>query len=220
MSDGSGPPPLMPFARFGPDSGCSRILQGSLAFTAESPSAGSSPRWPKQGMWALGAAFALPMSALPTVASGYSSSPLLPTPTANNFEQRDSDALLARRERVKVALKNGNGFGLTLGQAVSLLPTPRASDSNGSGERTVVSHLLPTPTTQPHTGNGHARNLAKEVQLLPTPTASDAKGPSPNHSGTTAEAIADLFSGASTEPPSTDGSDSTDPPLTLFETGA
>jgi hypothetical protein len=55
---------------------------------------------------------------------------LWPTPTANQFETKDVGALLARRERVKATGKNGNGFGLTLQQAVAvrMWPTPAARD--------------------------------------------------------------------------------------------
>ena len=72
------------------------------------------------------------------------------------------------------------------GEAIALLPTPRATDGTKGGpqdpaKRRAGGHsvsiedavhrltLLPTPTTEPMTGNGHARNLGKEVQLLPTP---------------------------------------------------
>lgn len=62
----------------------------------------------------------------------------------------DLDGWEARRARVKESAGNGNGFGMPLGVAVQ---------------------LLPTPTTEPTTGNGHARNLGGEVRLLPTPDA-------------------------------------------------
>lgn len=60
-----------------------------------------------------------------------------PTPTANNFVQNDVDALLERRERVKVSSNNGNGFGLTLANAVAIAtkyPTPCSTDHKGSGK--------------------------------------------------------------------------------------
>ena len=43
-----------------------------------------------------------------------------PTPSANNFEQENIAALLARHERVKESAGNGNGFGLTTGNAVKI----------------------------------------------------------------------------------------------------
>jgi hypothetical protein len=52
----------------------------------------------------------------------------LPTPAANEFEQRDVEALTRRRQECKERTGNGNGFGLTLGNTVSLatVPTPMA----------------------------------------------------------------------------------------------
>jgi len=80
---------------------------------------------------------------------------------------------------------HGDG-GLDLRTAVSLLPTPKASDgekggpnqrgSSGDWPLPAIGHLLPTPTTQPETGNGHARNLGKQAKLLQTPSVADALG--------------------------------------------
>lgn len=65
----------------------------------------------------------------PTSAAGSTGSPW-PTPTANDFLVRDLDRLQARRQAMKEAHRNGNGFGLTLGQAMMLAtwPPPKASD--------------------------------------------------------------------------------------------
>ena len=41
-----------------------------------------------------------------------------PTPAANEYETRDSDRMLQRREEIKAKGINGNGFGLTLGMLV------------------------------------------------------------------------------------------------------
>ena len=81
--------------------------------------------------------------------------------------------------------EHGTG-GPDLRTAVSLLPTPRATDGTkggpnqrgSSGDLMLPSAvtLLPTPTTQPSTGNGHARNLGKEARLLPTPSVADGMG--------------------------------------------
>lgn len=57
-----------------------------------------------------------------------------PTPTASGFEARDPVKLQARRDRLKAQKRNGNGFGLTLGQQVCLLlawPTPTAITATG-----------------------------------------------------------------------------------------
>lgn len=64
---------------------------------------------------------------LTTVGTGCSCSPSWPTPTASLFGCRDVRNLLSRRERCKEKHRNGNGFGLTLGQHCALIgvePTP------------------------------------------------------------------------------------------------
>lgn len=145
---GSGLSTPEPFAFFDRESLSWRTSQASLLPDSES----SWPTWPKRGMTVAGQAYEAQISQPLTDASGSSS--LLPTPTANQYEQ-DNEVLLARREREKAKGRNGNGFGLTTANALA---------------------LLPTPTTEPMTGNGHARNLGKEVKLLPTPTSRDHKG--------------------------------------------
>lgn len=45
---------------------------------------------------------------------------MVPTPSASMFGCKDVPKMLARRERLKKAKKNGNGFGLTLGQWTAL----------------------------------------------------------------------------------------------------
>jgi hypothetical protein len=55
-----------------------------------------------------------------------------PTPEAGAFGAADPQAILDRRERC--AAKHGNnGFGLTLGQAIAIWSTPRASDGEKGG---------------------------------------------------------------------------------------
>lgn len=73
-----------------------------------------------------------------TVESACSS--LLPTPTANNYEC-DPEVFLPRRERLKAKHMNGNGFGLTLGMAVRLLPTPQARDGSRWGRGNARQYL-------------------------------------------------------------------------------
>ena len=107
-----------------------------------------SETWPTSGSMRNGTVFARPTSGPVITDSGSS---FLPTPWASTFgEVYDLDGWEARRARVKESAGNGNGFGMPLGVAVQ---------------------LLPTPTTEPTTGNGHARNLGGEVRLLPTPDA-------------------------------------------------
>ncbi|WP_185202851.1 hypothetical protein [Streptomyces alkaliterrae] len=107
-------------------------------------------------------------SALPTGASGYSSSPGLPTPRARDWKRGGKDGL-----------------------EETLLPTPRTSDTNGPGGhgtggpdlRTAVA-LLPTPrATDGSKGGPNQRGSSGDlmlpsavVQLLPTPTVADSRG--------------------------------------------
>ena len=70
---------------------------------------------------------------------------LWPTPSANNYEQTDLDKLLERRERIKSQGINGNGFGLTLTNAVLIeerktWATPRTSDFKSCGPVGSKSH--------------------------------------------------------------------------------
>ncbi len=80
------------------------------------------PTW---GLMRAGAVYELPM--LERLISGIDGG-AWPTPSANNYEQDDLTALLARRERIKAQGINGNGFGLTLGNAVKIWPTPASRD--------------------------------------------------------------------------------------------
>ena len=69
----------------------------------------------------------------------------LPTPSANSYEQTDLDNLLERRERIKSQGINGNGFGLTLANAVLIeerktWATPRKSDFKSCGPVGSKSH--------------------------------------------------------------------------------
>ena len=86
-----------------------------------------SETWPRSGMTRNGIAYRL--APLVPLTDGTASGSW-PTPTANSYEIADVQALLDRRERVKQQKKNGNGFGLTLAQAVKvrMWPTPTARD--------------------------------------------------------------------------------------------
>ena len=85
-----------------------------------------------------------------------------PTPTANPFEIADVPRMLERRAKYDGIYGNGNGFGLTIGQAVKLAehlgPTPKASDGRSRGEA------------------GKRKNPGLPVVVRAcTPTANDAK---------------------------------------------
>jgi hypothetical protein len=97
---------------------------------------------------------------------------LLPTPSATQNDGHDPEKFLARRERELAKGQNGNGFGLTLGMAVQLLPTPTAGDANTSGSR-----KLPGSKAHPGTSLTDAivREKLHEQKLLPTPTVNDAR---------------------------------------------
>ena len=55
-----------------------------------------------------------------------------PTPSANEFGHADREKLEARREACKATAKNGNGFGLTLSQSVTMWePGPARFTASG-----------------------------------------------------------------------------------------
>lgn len=70
---------------------------------------------------------------------------ILPTPSHREFHTLDPDKILARREKAKARGHKGNGFGLTLGNHLTLLaagklPTPTASmvPRSGHAPREIV----------------------------------------------------------------------------------
>lgn len=119
------------FAKYDPVTRSWRTRQHSLLGGLDA----YSETWPKWGWMRAGACSALPTLARPICGSesGY-----WPTPTANNYEQKDLGKLLQRREKLKLEKKNGNGFGLTLGNAVRLYPTPTASMAKGSSAGALI----------------------------------------------------------------------------------
>ena len=85
-----------------------------------------------------------------------------PTPNAQQF---DGDAQWQeRRDKEKAKGRNGNGFGLTLGQATSTWPTPQVG---GQGGRHGTVHQ-----SGPREGKPRSRDLTSEVDNWPTPNAS------------------------------------------------
>ena len=110
-------------------------------------------------------------------ASGWSATRLWPTPTANQYEHSDIDALLARRERVKKEKKNGHGFGLTTSNAVMVAeretwPTPTASDekmgySKNAGQARLrdVAVMWPTLCASQYRGTGPLGSKSHQHRL-------------------------------------------------------
>lgn len=110
-------------------------------------------------------------SARRTSDNGFTS---LPTPAANEYEQRDSEALMKRRQECKERTGNGNGFGLTLGNTAMLasVPTPMAGTpaQNGYNEagstdysRKIVNLAsVATPTTSDD-NNSRRKNPENEL---------------------------------------------------------
>jgi len=222
-----------PFATYDPGSSSWRTWEPSLFEDSTS----FSGRWPKSGTTLDGRAYELPSSALPTNATGCSSSVSRGTPSARAAKGANS---------VRVA--SGDTRGLLENQ-VATLPTPQARDGNHGGpqgkrflnpERSndlddfvdaLVKNLLPTPRGQngePRNNKVWARpldqpqNLENALALLPTPMAGDAKSarnstatrtkipPTGVHAGDT---LTDILvpkksTGAATKPLSGDGSPS------------
>ena len=148
-------------------------------------------------------------------------SALLPTPRAQNGEERNSN-IWARPLNQPQNLEN----------ALALLPTPLATDGTDApanftpsvqaickglahrGPRLsemAVGNLLPTPTSQAAkhgetpdtTANGYGSNLWDLPSLLPTPTSRD-------HKGANQRGDATCLHGAITAQPSPDGKPSSD----------
>jgi hypothetical protein len=144
----------------------------------------SSPTFPEWGMTRAGVLYELPTLERPINAPASSSLPTLPTP-------RSAEAQHSGRS---VPAKPGQQQGLTEVVNTQLLPTPRTSDTNGTGLhgtggpdlRTVVS-LLPTPSASDGSGamtpaarmasgDGYGPALRDIPFLLPTPTTADGTG--------------------------------------------
>ncbi len=82
-----------------------------------------------------------------------------PTPSAGNFNASESlENWTARRERVKAEKKNGNGFGMPLGIAVRIWPTPTKLDGTGGPG---------------NSGRDGGDNLRKAAAKFPSPAARD-----------------------------------------------
>jgi hypothetical protein len=155
--------------RRGSISPASAALMSSLAnrLKAKTASSGSTlfgltwkPWGTPSGRWF----YLLRASARPTDATGFGS---WPTPSASGFEAVDMERMEERRAECKERTKNGNGFGLTLGQATVLwLRGPSGPDLARTAESApgnITPAIAPDltslplahwPTTQASDGNG------------------------------------------------------------------
>lgn len=161
------------FATFDPATCSWRTSQLSFDSMMGSASERSSPDWPRAGTWGSGIACPLLPLALRTDAIA-SSSPLLPTPVANDTD-RSPEAHLAMKGR----MPGGSRKAITSLQVLAktgfdqpLLPTPNAWDgrrgadfaranreeSGGDDLLTGMVKLLPTPHAADGTGGRVGRN--------------------------------------------------------------
>ena len=98
-----------------------------------------------------------------------------PSPSASGFEAQDAERLKARREECKERTGNGNGFGLTLGQAAMLYASwasPSAGDFK-SNEGSEAFHQARAEQTRGKPLSEQAHQLAGWA----TTQARDWKGP-------------------------------------------
>lgn len=195
-----------PFATYDPGSSSWRTWEPSLFEDSTS----FSGRWPKSGTTLDGRAYELPSSALPTNATGCSSSVSLGTPSARAAKGANS---------VRVA--SGDTRGLLENQ-VATIPTPQARDGNHGGPQ-GKRFLNPE---RPNDLDDFVDALA----LLPTPVVNDmgvnktvewwdewvaekkAQHGNGNCHGNSLAIEVLRSTGAATPPPSGDGSPSPDQP--------
>jgi hypothetical protein len=118
--------------------------------------------WPRSGLMRHGECYPLPSAELRTSESASGS---WPTPAANEYEAAP-EVTIARRERIKAQGINGNGFGLTVGQAAQMWATP--CTPNGGRIRQDTDHIRP---------DGSKRQVSLETQARAwgTPTTRDQK---------------------------------------------
>ena len=123
-------------------------------------------------------------SALPTDAGDSSS-----WPTPNAGPQNDSDGNWEARRETTKAKHGNNGFGLTLGMAVTHWPTATASDGERTstefprGNPTLRGEAVLWPTATATDGEKESIRYSKgdlhlsgAARLFPTPSVSDVKG--------------------------------------------
>ena len=158
-------------AKYDLDTSSWRTSQLSLAGGLEE----YSETFPRSGMMRSGTAYQLPPLVPLTAAteSGY-----WPTPVkVDTGLSTDLEKIQARRERIKAKGINGNGFGLNLGEAVRLWPTPNAS----SNDKTpcLTDALLAWEGRPRENGAKVQARLQDAAAFWPTPRAMDARGAGP-----------------------------------------
>ena len=138
MNDGSGLK-CVEFARLSNlDGSWLKTSQGFSQLMLDGSSEEWLETWPRSGMMSNGIAYRLP-PLVPRISGTGSSSLRVPTPSASGFECQDAERMLERRAECKEKHRNGNGFGLTLGQYVRMFPTPTARDYK-SGKASQATH--------------------------------------------------------------------------------
>lgn len=203
----------MPFAFYDRDTSSWRTCQPSL-FSESLPE--QSATWPRSGMTRSGNAFERPTSGRHIGESGASS--LLKTPTAQLAINGGSQHPEKRKagghgptlaDEVEHLLPNRSNpdskhhAGTTLTDAVTLLPTPRASDGTKGGPNQRGS-------------SGDLMLPSAVVHLLPTPTVGNAMGGNKTRSGSGSNELLlpglAVSIGETTNPPSADGKPPSDDP--------
>ena len=171
MNATSGPTSPPPLAYYDPASRSLRTSQGTFPWD----STPSSPTLPASGSMRAGAVYAHRTSAPHTSANASSSSPGLPTPRARDARGRGFPdglpAIASLLPTPSTSEATGTGHaaqgGMNLRHAVSLLPTPRASENENRQTKRTPSQIA----------GKHGKCLAAEVcSLLPTPVVGDSKG--------------------------------------------
>lgn len=132
-----------------------------------------------------------------------------PTPDASVMQDGETpETFEARRERVKLTAKNGNGMGTPLAMAAQMWPTPAARDykgANGEGHLenstgslhldqlpNFVAHMWATPRVEmaralgnpkhitPERGNGNLEDHTSAFSLPAPETPPDGRPSSPS----------------------------------------
>jgi DNA (cytosine-5)-methyltransferase 1 len=135
---------------------------------------------PDSGTTLGGVVYPLPLPAPPTSAGGGSPSPgLLPTPRAQNGEDRNSN-IWQRPEDEPQNLENALA---RIPAVEALLPTPQARDGDGRG--------MPSPDTAQDRLDSGRQNFDDATALLPTPNATHGRPSS--RTGPLLDGIADLL---------------------------